>query len=76
MEIKENETPKSLVGNEIIYTSNSDIATEDDFEVRIGDKIAQVLIQPVESVEIEEVDELSETSRGEGGFGSTGGSRI
>ena len=48
----------------------------DDFEVRIGDKIAQVLIQPVESVELEEVSDLSETSRGEDGFGSTGGSNI
>ena len=37
-----------------------------------GDKIAQVLIQPVVSAEIEEVDELSDTKRGEGGFGSTG----
>ena len=48
----------------------------DDFEVIAGDKIAQVLIQPVESAEIEIVDELSETSRGEGGFGSTGGSNV
>ena len=35
VEIKSDETPKSLVGNEIIYTSNSDTATEDNFEVRI-----------------------------------------
>lgn len=46
--------------------------TEDEFEVNVGDKIAQVLIQPVESVEIKEVDELEESSRGDGGFGSTG----
>ncbi|MCR4284847.1 MAG: dUTP diphosphatase [archaeon] len=46
--------------------------SDDNFEVRIGDKIAQVLIQKIESAEIEEVDELSETKRGEGGFGSTG----
>jgi len=37
-----------------------------------GDKIAQLLIQPVIQAEVEEVAELSETSRGEGGFGSTG----
>jgi len=37
-----------------------------------GDKIAQMLIQPVMNAEIEEVSELSETSRGSGGFGSTG----
>ncbi len=37
-----------------------------------GMKIAQMLIQPVETVEVEEVEELDLTSRGEGGFGSTG----
>lgn len=42
------------------------------FTVQKGMKIAQMLIQPVESVEIIEVEELDETSRGEGGFGSTG----
>lgn len=42
------------------------------YEIKKGQKIAQILIQKVESPEIEEVDELSETSRGTGGFGSTG----
>ena len=37
-----------------------------------GDKIAQLLIQPIIQAEVEEVKELSETSRGSGGFGSTG----
>ncbi len=37
-----------------------------------GDKVLQMLIQPVERPEIIEVEELSETARGEGGFGSTG----
>jgi dUTP pyrophosphatase len=39
-----------------------------------GQKIAQMLIQPVQAVEIADVGEaeLDETSRGEGGFGSTG----
>ena len=35
-------------------------------------KVAQMLIQKVESPEIKEVDELSDTARGSGGFGSTG----
>lgn len=39
---------------------------------KVGDKVAQLLIQPVISVEIAEVQELSDTDRGEGGFGSTG----
>ena len=34
-----------------------------------GDRIAQIVIQPVT---FNEVDELSDTTRGEGGFGSTG----
>ncbi len=37
-----------------------------------GDKIAQLVIQPVVSADLVEVDELDETERGEGGFGSTG----
>jgi dUTP pyrophosphatase len=37
-----------------------------------GDKVAQLVIQPVATVTIEEVDEVGETARGDGGFGSTG----
>jgi len=39
-----------------------------------GQKVAQMLIQPVHAVEIVDVGEggLDDTSRGEGGFGSTG----
>ncbi len=46
--------------------------TEDDFEVRKGDKLAQILLQKIERGEVREVSELEETTRGEGGFGSTG----
>ncbi|MEW5902357.1 MAG: dUTP diphosphatase [Acidobacteriota bacterium] len=42
------------------------------FAVKKGMKIAQMLLQPVESIEVAETDELDDTSRGEGGFGSTG----
>ncbi len=48
---------------------------EFDYTFEIGHKVAQMLIQKVESPEIIEVnneDDLGETSRGEGGFGSTG----
>lgn len=48
----------------------------DDFVIKKGDKIAQVLIQPVETAQIQIVEELSKTTRGEGRFGSTGGSNI
>jgi len=46
--------------------------SDKDFEIKKGQKIAQVLIQPIVCGEIEEVDELSDTNRGHGGFGSTG----
>jgi dUTP diphosphatase len=37
-----------------------------------GDRIAQLVIQRIESATIIEVDKLSSTARGSGGFGSTG----
>lgn len=42
------------------------------FEVNPGDRIAQLVIQKVESVAWNVVDSLDETERGEGGFGSSG----
>lgn len=38
----------------------------------IGDKIAQIVIQPYEAPEMEVVTELEQTARGDNGFGSTG----
>lgn len=38
----------------------------------VGDKVAQLLIQPVVQPQLTEVAELDETARGAGGFGSTG----
>jgi dUTP pyrophosphatase len=43
-----------------------------NFEVNIGDRIAQMVVCKLPDVELVEVDTLSETERGEGGFGSTG----
>ena len=37
-----------------------------------GDRIAQIIIQPVEQFGFNEKENLSGTKRGEGGFGSTG----
>ncbi len=45
---------------------------EKDFQIKHGDRIAQMIINKVEYPEILETDELDETSRGSGGFGSTG----
>lgn len=43
-----------------------------DIEIRRGEKIAQLVIQSVESAELVEVEELPASERGSGGFGSTG----
>ena len=42
------------------------------FEIKRGDRIAQLVIQKIEEAVIREVAELDETRRGAGGFGSTG----
>jgi dUTP pyrophosphatase len=41
-------------------------------DIRRGDKIAQLVVQPVATVDPVIVDELPPSDRGEGGFGSTG----
>jgi len=46
--------------------------SEEDYIVRKGEKICQLLIQKIEEAEIEVVEKLSETSRGDGRFGSSG----
>lgn len=45
---------------------------EDDFEVKVGDRVAQLVIAPVTQPTIVEATEIDETDRGAGGFGSTG----
>ena len=40
--------------------------------VNKGDKIAQLIIQPIADTELVQVDRLEETERGNNGFGSTG----
>ena len=42
------------------------------FEVRRGDRVAQLVPAPVLQARFVEVETLAETARGEGGFGSTG----
>ena len=45
---------------------------EEDFAIKRGDKICQLVIQKVEHAEISTIDSLDNSSRGEDGFGSTG----
>ena len=44
----------------------------EDFHIRRGDRIAQLVVAPVARAVWREVDSLDETARGAGGFGSTG----
>lgn len=43
------------------------------FEIRRGDRVAQLVLAPVTRALWAVVDELDDTARGAGGFGSTGG---
>ena len=46
--------------------------TLDEYEVRAGDKIGQLVVLPILTPPLELVESLEETERGNGGFGSTG----
>jgi len=52
----------------VIITNNS----IEDFVVKVGDRIAQLVITECCTPELIAVDALTETARGGGGFGSTG----
>ncbi|CAD6199697.1 unnamed protein product [Caenorhabditis auriculariae] len=45
---------------------------EEDFKVKIGDRIAQLICEKIAHCTYEEVSTLEKTERGDGGFGSTG----
>lgn len=45
---------------------------ENDFVIRKGDRIAQMIIAPYTMARFTEVEELESSDRGAGGFGSTG----
>lgn len=45
----------------------------DDFLVKRGDRIAQIVFSKCETLHMEVVERLDETERGGGGFGSTAG---
>lgn len=46
--------------------------SDTDYNVKRGDKIAQLVVGQIIYVRLDKVSELSETDRGENGFGSTG----
>lgn len=51
----------------VLYNS-----TKKDYEIKKGDRIAQIVPVPIVRAEFEQADELNETLRGAGGFNSTG----
>jgi len=46
--------------------------SEQDYQIEIGNRIAQLVIVPVVQVEFDVVEEFNLTDRGEGGFGHSG----
>ncbi len=47
-------------------------SSTEKFEIEVGDRIAQLLIQSVEQANFIAVDQLPDSDRGQAGFGSTG----
>jgi dUTP pyrophosphatase len=47
--------------------------SSEDFVIKKGDRICQLIIQPYVKAVLVEAEALDETGRGAGGFGSTGG---
>ncbi len=46
--------------------------TDVDYQITVGDRIAQLIITPYVSASVNEVKSIAETARSFGGFGSTG----
>ena len=44
---------------------------DDDYEIKAGDRIAQLVLINTNSVNFKVIDSLPETDRSSGGFGST-----
>lgn len=59
-------------GEIMVRLAQDNLAFNGTTYVKVGDRIAQALLMPVEQWALVEVDELSSTERGEGRFGSTG----
>ena len=49
-----------------------DNISDTDYEIKKGDRVAQMFIMPVYRFKPQQVETLDQTERGEGGFGSTG----
>ena len=56
---------------DIVIVTQEELDNE-DFEIKNGDRIAQLVFAKHESVDLEVIDSLEKSARGESGFGSTG----
>jgi dUTP pyrophosphatase len=58
------------------YTGEIKVAlfnhSDTPFEIKKGDRIAQLILERCETPSVREISEITETDRGSGGFGSTG----
>lgn len=45
---------------------------DQDFQIKRGDRVAQLICEKIVHAEVQEVDDLDSTERGTNGFGSTG----
>lgn len=52
----------------MILFNHSDV----NFEVKRGDRIAQLILEKISMADVEETEQLDDTERGADGFGSTG----
>ena len=57
---------RGIIG--VVFINNSDR----DYNIKIGDAIAQLIIEVIQHPEVINVETLSSTKRGSGGYGSTG----
>ena len=46
--------------------------SDEDLPIKMGDRIAQLILEQIKAPDVQEVEKLDETVRGEQGFGSTG----
>jgi dUTP pyrophosphatase len=46
--------------------------SNEQFNIKKGDRIAQMIVKKYEHVDVEEVNDLNDSTRSSGGFGSTG----
>jgi dUTP pyrophosphatase len=47
----------------------------EDFQIGVGDRVAQLILERIAIADVEEVEDLTTTDRGAGGFRSTGTKR-